>query len=186
MRIYSERFLNDDRLDDAKLKVEKDRIGEFMRKLYESQHKLERFDCIQTNFIGQMENIKNFLDGLLELFHHRFPRSDEEFISENSQPWFADMLNDVRYMRLNGDYQQNGAFVKEFDTDIFRKPLLTRPKFRFIRKSRIIYDFGSYMIRTFQVAYPFNHTRFDASKPCLKAVDLSPFYTEEQARKEIN
>ena len=180
VRIYSERFLNDAQLDEAKLDAENDQINKWIDELQKLKLRGDISSCIDKKFIGQMRKISPFFEELKPYFKHRLPGSDDQFIYD--QVWFQSLLEDIKYMRSSVGYTM--AFVKEFDTDVFRKPIKTRPKFEFVPYSKIIYDFKSYLIRRFKIAYPFNNPALDDSKPCLKAADLSPFYSDKEAREE--
>lgn len=189
MRVYSDRYLNDAKTNRASLDAEEKQIDEWIGELSLIGFKLGR--CIDKKFVDKMDSIKGFFSSLQPFLNRRFPNSDQLFLVPNEGEhyysyYYSDMVNDIKNMRSNLDAGQVGAFVKEFDTDVFRKRLLAKPKFDFIRKSKIIYDFDSYLIRNYDVVYPFHIEQFDDSRPCLKAADLSPFFIDEEARKPYN
>ena len=179
VRIHSERFLNDDQLDKAKLDVEQKQVNEWIAQISPIGSNLTT-SCIEKTFIDKMKGVEDFFKLLQAHFGPRFPNSDSEFFKYSV--WYSEVKKDIRRMREYVGNQQTMAFVKEFKVDVFRKPIVTRRQYKFIPRSKVIYDFSSYLIQRFDVFYPFNDNRFDASKPCLKAIELPLFFRDEKAR----
>lgn len=166
-------------MDRKKIKAEIEQIDVLLKAMINIEKQIPSF-CLRDTFREKMESAIELLEHIVAFLEHRFPNSDSMYIGEK-QRYLSLVLDDINEMKkeMKIGANQTMAFMNEFNADVFRKPLLSRPLFKFVKKSKIFYDYESHVQASFHIAYPFNALEFDRSKPCLKAAELSPFFVKK-------
>lgn len=142
--------------------------------------------CIQNTFVDPMKEAKDLLYSLIAFLEQQFQDWDYMYVSKEKQKFYPIVLNDIEHMKQEIETDQTMVFMDSFDTDVYRKPLLTKPVYKFVKKSRIIYSFDSCVLIKFYQTYPFNVPSLGSSQPCLRAAELSPFLRKRGALKSDN
>ena len=85
------------------------------------------------------------------------------------------ILKDL-YVSVN----QSLAFENDFIEEIYKQPIVSRPKFTFNRMSKVLYDTTSYGTLRYQIVLPFANALYDYSRPCVPSSDLPRFFSSRK------
>ena len=151
--LHFSRYLNEPSLDQKKIETEIEQVDVFLNAMNKIQRSLSS-DCINKKFLIPMNDTKAILKGIITFLSHQFHEWNYLYVSPYRQKFFSKVLEDLGQMKQHIKPNQTMAFMDEFETDVYRKPLLTRPTYQFVQKSKIIYDFESYVLAKFSVIYP--------------------------------
>lgn len=181
VRFYSENFLNDP--NKTEIEEAKQQVARWQKKFnvwLSSARSWYRYDdflkCLER-LAKNIEATVHLIDGLRPLFDHRFSNNRKNHVPSKEQ-FFQHLNSDIDLMRKNAAEDQTMAFHYKTIDDVYDLPILSSPRFKFERKTRVIYEFTSYLTMYYQIAFPFHGDSLDSSEECLSADELPPFFRQ--------
>lgn len=184
VRIYSEKFLNN--FDRAEMEKERKRVDPWLADIEKWIHVLsdkysDSFHCFYDKIKPRVVAGAQLIDGLLPLFEHRFNNYQKSYVP-NKEQLYKELQSAISHMSEHLESGQTMAFQDQPVDDVYEHRISSLPRFEFVRKSRVVYNYESYLNMRYQIAFPFNSESFDSSAKCLSADELPPFFRDSKER----
>ena len=183
VRVYSERFMND--FNRTALEAERDQLVDWLDKLNQwIDNRLGFYlgNCIRKEFSERVQRANLLLYGLVPLFYHRFNNHPRTY-KPNKEQLFGQLESAIDQLGTVVESWQTVAFHDLPLDDVYGWRISSLPRFDFTRKSRVTYDYESYLTMHYQIAFPLNSEKFNRSEECLTAAKLPPFFRSSSERR---
>ena len=180
--IYSEYYLNGARYDQVQSERKFfDSIWQRIEKVKRKTHPadLMSFQEIVFGVQGRPEALINYL---LPFQANQLQPNDMNGLQPNKYAQMEALREIVRDLDVNAN--QTMVFENDFIEEIYKQPIVSRPRFTFNRASKVLYDVASYGTLKYQIVLPFHDKLYDHSRPCVSSFNLPRFFLQKAVRSQ--